>query len=98
MPHLVNLGVELRERGVELMVTEQGIDTRTPEGRAMYGMFAVFAEFQQELIIANANDGLAAARSRGRVGGRRPRLTPDLAALAQQLYYLFHSKLDSHLI
>lgn len=86
MQHLVNLGAELRERGVGLHVTEQGIDTRTPEGRAMYGMFAVFAEFQRELIIANTRDGLAAARARGRVGGRRPKLTPDQAALAQQLY------------
>lgn len=36
--------------------------------------------------MANTNDGLASARARGRVGGRRPRLTPDQAALAQQLY------------
>jgi DNA invertase Pin-like site-specific DNA recombinase len=86
MQHLVNLGADLRARKVDLLVTEQGIDTRTPEGRAMYGMFAVFAEFQRELIIANTRDGLAAARSRGRVGGRRPKLTADQAALAQQLY------------
>lgn len=36
--------------------------------------------------MANTNDGLASARARGRVGGRRPRLSPDQAALAQQLY------------
>ncbi|MFB6962608.1 hypothetical protein ACFCYB_37945 [Streptomyces sp. NPDC056309] len=36
--------------------------------------------------MANTMDGLAAARARGRVGGRRPRLTEDQAALAQQLY------------
>lgn len=86
MKHLVDLGADLRERGVHLWVTEQGIDTRTPEGRAMYGMFAVFAEFQRELIVANTRDGLAAARARGRVGGRRPRLSPQQAALAQELY------------
>ncbi|MEV0152073.1 MULTISPECIES: helix-turn-helix domain-containing protein [unclassified Nonomuraea] len=39
-----------------------------------------------KLIIANTNDGLAAARARGRVGGRRPRLTPEQATLAQELY------------
>jgi DNA invertase Pin-like site-specific DNA recombinase len=36
--------------------------------------------------VANTNDGLASARARGRVGGRRPKLTPDQAGLAQELY------------
>jgi len=86
MKHLVNLGADLRERGINLHVTEQGIDTRTPEGRAMYGMLSVLAELQRELIIANTRDGLAAARARGRVGGRKPKLSPAQASLAQQLY------------
>jgi DNA invertase Pin-like site-specific DNA recombinase len=80
---LITLGTELRERGIGLHVIEQGIDTGTMEGRAM---LSVLAELQRELIVANTNDGLAAARARGRVGGRRPKLTPDQAALAQQLY------------
>ncbi|MGH3414860.1 MAG: recombinase family protein [Actinocrinis sp.] len=84
--HLVTLGAHLRERGVELKVTEQNIDTSTIEGRAMFGMLAVLAELQRELIIANTRDGLAAARARGRTGGRPPRLSKDQAALAQQLY------------
>ncbi|GAA3667283.1 hypothetical protein GCM10022224_034340 [Nonomuraea antimicrobica] len=41
------------------------------------------AELQRELIVANTMDGLASARARGRVGGRRPKLTADQAALAQ---------------
>jgi DNA invertase Pin-like site-specific DNA recombinase len=84
--HLVNLGEDLRKREINLVVTEQGIDTRTPEGRMLYGMLAVVAEFQRELIVANTRDGLAAARARGRKGGRKPRLTEDQAALAQRLY------------
>lgn len=84
--HLVTLGAELRERGIGLHVIEQGIDTSTMEGRAMFGMLSVLAELQRELIVANTNDGLASARARGRVGGRRPKLTEDQAALAQQLY------------
>lgn len=86
LQHLVNLGAELRTHGVGLHVLEQGIDTGTAEGRAMYGMLSVLAEYQRELIVANTNDGLAAARARGRVGGRRPRLTPDQAKVVQQLY------------
>ena len=84
--HLVTLGAELRERGVGLHVIEQGIDTSTAEGRAMFGMLSVLAELQRELIVANARDGLAAARARGRKGGRRPKLNPEQIALAQQLY------------
>ncbi|MEO3830354.1 hypothetical protein [Actinomadura sp. B10D3] len=49
-------------------------------------MLSVLAELQRELVIANTLDGLAAARARGRIGGRRPRLTPEQAALAQELY------------
>ena len=40
--HLVTLGAELRERGIGLHVTEQGIDTTTAEGRAMFGMLSVY--------------------------------------------------------
>ncbi len=84
--HLISLRAELRERGVGLRVIEQGIDTSTIEGRAMFGMLSVLAELQRELIVANTRDGLAAARARGRTGGRRPKLSPDQIALAQDLY------------
>ncbi|MDO5745732.1 MAG: helix-turn-helix domain-containing protein, partial [Micrococcaceae bacterium] len=49
-------------------------------------MLSVFAQLQRELIVANTRVGLAAARARGRTGGRRPKLTPDQAHHAQQLY------------
>ncbi len=84
--HLVTLGSQLRDRGVGLKVLEQGIDTATAEGRAMFGMLSVLAELQRELIVANTRDGLAVARARGRRGGRPARLTPDQAQLAQRLY------------
>ncbi|MGW1913188.1 hypothetical protein ACWCQS_21235 [Streptomyces sp. NPDC002076] len=53
---------------------------------AMLGMLSVLAGLQRELIVANTNDGLASAQARGRVGGRRPKLTEDQAPLAQRLY------------
>ena len=68
--HLVTLGADLKEREIGLHVIEQGIDTATSEGRAMFGMLSVLAELQRELIVANTMDGLASARARGRVGGR----------------------------
>jgi len=84
--HLVTFGAQLRERGVGLNVVEQGIDTGTAEGRAMFGMLLVLAELQRELIVANTLDGLAAALARGRRGGRPAKLSPDQVALAQRLY------------
>lgn len=65
--HLVGLGAQLREKGVGLKVLEQGIDTATAEGRAMFGMLSVLAELQRELIVAN---------TRGRKGGRPPKNSP----------------------
>ena len=71
------------ERGIGLRVIEQGIDTATAEGHAMLGMLSVLAELQRDPTAAGARD---VARARGHAGGRRPRLTPDQAALAQRLY------------
>jgi len=84
--HLIGLGAELRDRGVGLKVIEQGIDTATAEGRAMFGMLSVLAELQRELIVANTRDGLAAARARGRMGGRPAALSTAQVEHAQQLY------------
>lgn len=84
--HLISLGAELREKGVGLKVLEQGIDTTTAEGRAMFGMLSVLAELQRELTVANTRDGLAAARARGRKGGRPPKLTTEQVEHAQRLY------------
>ncbi|MFG2072917.1 recombinase family protein [Nonomuraea maritima] len=86
MPHLVTLMEELRDRGVQLHVTEQGIDTRTPEGRLMYHLVGAFGQFQRELIVANTKDGLAAARARGRSGGRPKALRERQAQLAREMY------------
>ncbi|MBB5158345.1 recombinase family protein [Saccharopolyspora phatthalungensis] len=84
--HLVSLLDEFRQRDVAFRFLEQGIDTTTAEGRMVYRMLAAVAEFQRDLIVANTNEGLAAARARGRKGGRRPKLTEQQAELAQQLY------------
>jgi hypothetical protein len=63
--HLINLGADLRPAGIGLRVIEQGIDTATIEGCAMFGMLSVLAELQRGLIVANTRDGLAAASARG---------------------------------
>ncbi len=71
--HLVTTAEDLRVRGVGLKVlTGAGaqIDSTTANGRLAFGIFAAFAEFERELIGERTRAGLAAARARGRMGGR----------------------------
>lgn len=70
---LVNIVEQLNANNVGLKVlTGQGaqIDTTTSHGKLVFGMFAALAEFERELIIERTKAGLAAARARGRMGGR----------------------------
>ena len=84
--HLVGLLDEFRQRGIEFRFLEQGIDTTTAEGRMVYRMLAAVAEFQKDLIQANTREGLAAARGRGRTGGRKPKLSAAQVTDAQAKY------------
>jgi len=60
----------LKEKGVEFVSLSDNIDTSTAAGKAMFGMMAVFAEFERSIIRERTIDGLKAARARGRKGGR----------------------------
>ncbi|PFG32387.1 recombinase family protein [Sanguibacter antarcticus] len=77
-------GLELR--GVGLKALSQGIDTTTPGGRLFFHMLAAIAEFEHDLIVERTQDGLAAARARGRVGGGRVKMTATKARQARAMY------------
>lgn len=84
--HLVNTVQELADRGVSLKVlTGEGaaIDTTTAAGKLVFGIFASLAEFERELIRERTTAGLASARARGRVGGRKHALTKAKVRTAQ---------------
>jgi len=73
LKHLVKTLDDLRSRNVGLKVLAGAgaqIDTTTSNGRLFFGIFAVLAEFERELIVERTQAGLAAARARGRKGGR----------------------------
>jgi DNA invertase Pin-like site-specific DNA recombinase len=83
--HLVNTVHDLTGRGVGLRVlTGHGatIDTTTPSGKLVFGFFAALAEFERELIVERTRAGLAAARARGRSGGRPYKMTAAKLRLA----------------
>jgi DNA invertase Pin-like site-specific DNA recombinase len=63
---------ELHAKGVDLYLHQQGIDTGTPAGKAMFQMMGVFAEFERAMIVERVKSGLARARSQGKRLGRRP--------------------------
>lgn len=58
------------------------IDTNTSNGRPVFGLFVALAEFERELIVERANAGLAAARARGRMGGRPRKVDAAILRMA----------------
>jgi DNA invertase Pin-like site-specific DNA recombinase len=83
---LLAIAGELETLGVQLEVLEQNIDTSTPEGKLFFTMVAAFAEFERGIMRSRTMDGLAAARARGRVGGRKPKMTSKHIDQAKRLY------------
>jgi DNA invertase Pin-like site-specific DNA recombinase len=76
---LLEVLMEFRAKGIDLYLHQQGIDTSTPGGKAMYQMLGVFAELERELIRERVMAGMARARSQGKHLGR-PRVDADVEA------------------
>ena len=86
LKHLVSTVQDLGKRNIGFKVLNgQGanIDTTTSNGRLIFGIFASLAEFESELIRERTMAGLAAARARGRKGGRKFAITKSQLRLAQ---------------
>jgi DNA invertase Pin-like site-specific DNA recombinase len=78
---LVNALEEFRSLGIEFISLHEGVDTSTPNGRLVFGIFASIAEFERELIRDRVKSGIAAARSKGKRLGRS-RVSVDSARIA----------------
>ncbi len=84
--HLMATVTALAEREIGFASITEAIDTTTSGGKLVFHIFGALAEFERELVRERTKAGLEAARARGRLGGRRPSLSKDQAALARRLY------------
>jgi DNA invertase Pin-like site-specific DNA recombinase len=74
----------LHDRGVDLFLHQQGLDTSTIGGKAMFQMLGVFAEFERGIIRERVNAGLARAKAKGKKLGRRP-VKPSIETRIREL-------------
>lgn len=82
---LIDIVEGIRERGAGFRSLGEDIDTTTPTGRLIFHVFGSIAEFERERIVERTRDGLQAARKRGRVGGRRHKLSPEQRAEVRRM-------------
>lgn len=75
---------DLQAIGCNLYLHVQGLDTSTPSGRAMFGMLAVFGEFERAMIVERVNAGIARARAQGKRLGRKP-VSAEIEAKIKEL-------------
>lgn len=82
---LIDIVSALEKRGVGFRSLMENIDTTTPGGRLVFHIFGALAEFERDIIQENTHAGLAAARARGRLGGRARALTDEQIRMAATL-------------
>ncbi|MFD3003663.1 recombinase family protein [Pontibacter toksunensis] len=88
---LIDLVAEFKEKGVDFVSLQDGINTATPTGRFTFNIFASLAEFEREIIRERTNAGLASAKARGRKGGRPTGLSKAAMEKAKSAKILFDS-------
>ena len=79
---------EIHSKGIDLCLHQQGIDTTTPAGKAMFSMLGVFGEFERAMIVERIKAGLARAKANGTKSGRpfgRPKVPQDVEAKVRKL-------------
>src|SRR4029453_7088853 len=85
---LVGLLQELHATGVDRYLHQQGLNTTTPAGRAMFGMLGIFAEYERAMIQERISAGLAKARAKGTRSGKpigRPTVSDEVEDSIRQL-------------
>lgn len=86
---------DFQAREIGFRSLNDAIDTTTAQGRLVFNLFASLAEFERDLIRERTKAGLAAARARGRVGGRPKGLTPEAQVKARAVKTMYANKLNT---
>jgi DNA invertase Pin-like site-specific DNA recombinase len=82
---LIGVLDEMRQKGCELYVHKQAIDTNTPSGKMLFQLLGVFAEFEREIIRERIIAGQQRARAQGKQIGRKSVIDDELSQRARQL-------------
>ena len=85
LTHLVTFLSEIHAKKVDLYIHQQGVDTTTPGGKALFGMMGVFAEFERSMIQERVKAGIKRVRAKGQRWGRRKIEDTDPAVCTQIL-------------
>lgn len=83
--HLIETVTYLGNKGVELRSLQEALDTKSPTGKLLFHVIAALAEFERGIIKERTRAGLEAAKARGRIGGRPPKLGKDQIQAAHTL-------------
>jgi DNA invertase Pin-like site-specific DNA recombinase len=86
---LIDLITKMKNLGVTFVSIQDGIDTSTATGRFTFNIFASLAEFEREIISERTKAGLAAARARGRKGGRPPGFSKETMSKIKAVKVLY---------
>ena len=86
LKHLIQIVSDLEEQGIGFKSLQENIDTTTSGGKLIFHIFGALAEFERAIIRERTKAGLAAARSRGKLGGRPCKMNEASIKIAQALY------------
>lgn len=86
LKHLIEIVDGLETAGVGFVSLQEGFDTTTSGGKLVFQIFGALAEFERNLIRERTNAGLKAARTRGRIGGRKAKLSREQVDTLRNMY------------
>lgn len=85
LKHLIEIVEQLNCGGISFKSLHEHLDTTTSGGKLIFSIFGALAEFERELILERTHAGIKAARARGRIGGRKPKLDAQGIELFKKL-------------